>query len=321
MEMKMNIHNLLLSRIMLALFTLLAVSALIFMGTELLPGDVASAILGQSATPEALANIRQDLGLNRPVTTRYLEWLFNFISGDMGKSIANGSEISAVLPSKFANTMFLALYAAAIAVPLSLLLGLISAIKQGTWIDKTTSIISLFSISLPEFLVGYILVYIFSVSLGWLPSMAILSDDITLGEKLYILALPVVTLVITVLAHMTRMTRIAVINILSQPYIEMAYLNGIPRNRVVLLHALPNAIAPIANVIALNLAYLIAGVVVVEVVFVYAGMGQLMIDSVSKRDLPMVQACAMVFAVVYIILNLIADLFAILSNPRILHPK
>ena len=317
----MNIQNLLLSRLILALFTLLAVSALIFIGTELLPGDVASAILGQSATPEALAAIRQDLGLNRPVTTRYLEWLVNFTSGDMGKSLANDLEISAVLPYKLANTMFLALYAAAIAVPLSLFLGLISAIKQGTWIDKSTSIISLFSISLPEFLVGYILVYFFSVSLGWMPSMAILSDGMTFAEKLYILVLPVTTLVVTVLAHMTRMTRIAVINILSQPYIEMAYLNGIPRNRVVLLHALPNAIAPIASVIALNLAYLISGVMVVEVVFVYSGMGQLMIDSVSKRDLPMVQACAMIFAVVYIVLNLIADLFAILSNPRIRHPK
>ena len=171
------------------------------MGTELLPGDVASAILGQSATPEALAAIRQDLGLNRPVTTRYLEWLVNFTSGDMGKSLANGLEISAVLPHKLANTMFLALYAAAIAVPLSLFLGLISAIKQGTWIDKSTSIISLFSISLPEFLVGYILVYFFSVSLGWMPSMAILSDGMTFAEKLYILVLPVATLVVTVLAH------------------------------------------------------------------------------------------------------------------------
>ena len=317
----MNIYNFLISRSLLAVLTLLIVSALIFMGTELLPGDVASAILGQQATPEALAAIRNDLGLNRPVTTRYFEWLMNFVQGDMGKSLATGLPISEILPNRFYNTMFLAVYTAAIAVPLSLFLGLISAIKQGGWIDKVTSVTSLFSISVPEFLVGYILVYFFSVSLGWMPSMAIITDEMPLNDRLFVLILPVATLVVTVLAHMTRMTRIAVINILSQPYIEMAYLNGIPRARVVLLHALPNALAPIANVIALNLAYLIAGVMVVEVVFVYSGMGQLMIDSVSKRDLPMVQACAMIFALVYITLNLIADLLAILSNPRIRHPK
>ena len=306
---------------MLAIITLLAVSAIIFMAADMLPGDVATEILGQSATPEALAAIREELNLNRPVLERYFEWLGNFMSGDMGKSLASGRPIAETLPPRLENTLFLAGYTAIIAVPLSLFLGLISAIRQGGWTDRSVSVLTLFSISVPEFLVAYILVYFLAVNLGWLPSIAMISEEMTIGEKMHTMVLPVMTLVMTVLAHMTRMTRIAVINILSQPYIEMAYLNGIQRARVVLLHALPNALAPVVNVIALNLAYLIVGVLIVEVVFVYPGMGQLMIDSVSKRDLPVVQACALIFAVVYILLNLLADLISILSNPRIRHPK
>ena len=317
----MNIYRLIASRIVLAIITLFAVSAVIFMAADMLPGDIATEILGQSATAESLAAIREELNLNRPVLERYFEWLGNFMSGDMGSSLASQRPISETLPPRLENTLFLAGYTAIIAVPLSLFLGLISAIKQGGWTDRSVSVLTLFSISVPEFLVAYILVYFLAVNLGWLPSIAMISEEMTIGEKMHTMVLPVMTLVMTVLAHMTRMTRIAVINILSQPYIEMAYLNGIQRARVVLLHALPNALAPVANVIALNLAYLIVGVLIVEVVFVYPGMGQLMIDSVSKRDLPVVQACALIFAVVYILLNLLADLISILSNPRIRHPK
>ena len=317
----MNIYRLIASRIILAVITLFAVSALIFMAADMLPGDIATEILGQAATPESLAAIREELNLNRPVLERYFDWLGSFMSGDMGKSLASSRPIADILLPRLDNTIFLATYTAIIAVPLSLFLGLISAIRQGGWIDRSVSVLTLFSISVPEFLVAYILVYIFAVHLGWLPAISMVSDEISFTEKLYVTVLPVVTLVMTVLAHMTRMTRIAVINILSQPYIEMAYLNGIQKARVVLLHALPNAVAPVVNVVALNLAYLIVGVLIIEVVFVYPGMGQLMIDSVSKRDLPVVQACALIFAIVYIALNLLADLLAILSNPRIRHPK
>lgn len=317
----MNIYKLIISRIALSVLTLIAVSAVIFIGVDILPGDIATEILGQSATPESLAAIREELNLNRPVLERYGEWLVNFASGDMGASLASKREISEILPIKLQNTIFLAVYTAVIALPLSLFLGLISAIKQGKVIDKFVSLITLFSISIPEFLIAYILVYVFSVYLGWLPSLAMVTAGMDFDEKLYILIMPVVTLVMAVLAHMTRMTRIAVINILSQDYIEMAYLKGVSKVRVVLFHALPNAIAPIINVIAVNLAYLIVGVLIVEIVFVYPGMGQLMVDSVSKRDLPVVQACALIFAIVYISLNLFADLVSILSNPKLRHPK
>ena len=308
-------------RFFLAFVTLFAVSALIFMGADLLPGDIATEILGQTATPEALAAIREELNLNRPVLERYFEWLTNFMSGDMGKSLASERSIAEMLPPRLENTIFLATYTAIVAVPLSVFLGLISAIRQGGWTDRFVSVLTLFSISVPDFLVAYMLVFFFSVKMGWFSSIAMLGDGMTLWEQLHLLVLPVVTLVVSVLAHITRMTRIAVINILSQPYIEMGYLNGIKKARIVLLHALPNAVAPVINVISLNLAYLIVGVLIVEVVFVYPGMGQLMIDSVSKRDLPVVQACALVFAVVYIGLNLFADIMSILSNPRIRHPK
>jgi peptide/nickel transport system permease protein len=173
----------------------------------------------------------------------------------------------------------------------------------------------------PEFFIGYLLIIFISVRLDWFPSLAMVSDDMSFGERLYTVALPAATLVMVVLAHMMRLTRAAVISVLSSPFIEMAILKGIPKWRIVLEHALPNALAPIINVVAVNMAYLIVGVVVVEVVFVYPGMGQLMVDSVSKRDVPVVQTCGLIFASAYVLLNMVADLLGILSNPRLRHPR
>lgn len=313
--------RLIITRVVLGLLTLLAVSALIFAATEILPGDVASAVLGQGATPETLAVFRHELGLDRPAYVRYFEWLWNVLHGDLGRALTNKRDILTTLAPKFENTMFLAGFAAMIAVPLSVGLGILAAINEGKWIDKTANIVSLAAISVPEFFIAYVLILFLAVRSRIFPSLATVFADMPLYTKFYVTALPAMTLTLLVTAHMLRMTRSSVLSIMSQPYIEMAFLKGLSRSRVIIRHALPNAAAPIIAVIALNLAYLIVGVVVIEVVFVYPGIGQFMVDGVTKRDLPVVQACGLVFASSFIILNTVADILAILVNPRLRKPS
>ncbi len=308
-------------RIALGLLLLFAASVLIFAGTMILPGDVAQSILGQSATPEALANLRAELGLNDPPVTRYFAWLFGAVQGDLGTALTNGQDIASSLGRRLENTLFLAFCAAIIAVPLAIFLGLLAVRYRNRWPDKLISGVTLASISIPEFLIGYLLVYFVAVKLGLFSSVSMINDSMSLGDKLSAIALPVAVLVLVVLAHMMRMTRAAILNVMQSAYIETAELKGLSGFNVIFRHAFPNAIAPIVNVVMLNLAYLVVGVVVVEVVFVYPGMGQYLVDHVSKRDVPVVQACGLVFAAVYIGLNMVADIVAILSNPRLRHPK
>ncbi len=308
-------------RLAVGVLTLLVVSILIFAGTEILPGDVATAILGQSATPENTAAIREQLGLNRPAPERYFDWLVAFVQGDLGTSLGNRRPIAPQIGFRFENTMLLAALAAVIAVPLAIGLGLVSAIRQGTPLDRSISVSSLMAISVPEFFIGYVLILVFAVKLGWLPSLSNVNDRMDTLERLVVMALPAVTLTLVTLAHMMRMTRAAVIGVMNSSYIEMAHLKGVKYWRVVVQHALPNVLSPIITVVMLNLAYLIVGVVVVEVVYTYPGMGQYMVDSVSKRDVPVVQACAMIFAGVWVLLILAADIAAIIANPRLRHPK
>jgi peptide/nickel transport system permease protein len=239
----------------------------------------------------------------------------------MGKSLANNRQISELIGVRFGNTLFLAAYAAVIAVPLALFLGVLAALYRNSLYDRLINIVTLTSISSPEFFVAYILVAWLANTLGWFPSISNVHEDTTFADRLYRTALPALTMTLVVVAHMMRMTRASIINLLASPYIEMANLKGISKMRVIVHHALPNAWAPIINVIVLNLAFLIVGVVVVEVVFVYPGLGQLLIDSVSKRDVPVVQASCLIFAVTYILLNLTADVLSILTNPRLMHPK
>jgi peptide/nickel transport system permease protein len=308
-------------RIALGIVTLVAVSVLIFAATEILPGDVASAVLGQGATPEALKVFRHELGLDRPSYVRYLEWFWGAIRGDLGVALTNKRVIVDEVTPRFLNTLFLAGYAALIAVPLSVGCGIIAAINEGKIWDKLANVLTLMTISVPEFFIAYLLILIFAVNNEWFPSLATVFDGMPLGERFYVTTLPAVTLTLLVAAHMLRMTRTSVLAVMSQPYIEMAFLKGLTRSRVITRHALPNAAAPIISVVALNLAYLIVGVVVVEVVFVYPGVGQLMVDAVSKRDLPVVQACGLIFAGTFIILNTLADILAILVNPRLRKPR
>lgn len=317
----MTLVKMVAQRLALGLVTMFVVSLIIFLGVELLPGDLAQAILGQAATEETVAAFRRELGLDLPPHVRYFDWLAGILQGDMGRSLANQREISELIGGRLMNTLFLALMAAAIAVPLALVLGILAALYRNSLYDRGVNVVTLSSISTPEFFVAYILILLVSVKLGWFPSLANVSPDTPFAERLYKTFLPAMTLTLVVVAHMMRMTRAAIINLLASPYIEMAALKGINRRRIITHHALPNAWAPIVNVIVLNLAYLIVGVVVVEVVFVYPGLGQLLVDSVQRRDLPVVQACCLIFAATYVLLNLIADILSILTNPRLLHPK
>jgi len=315
------ILTLIAQRLALGLLLLFAASILIFVGTSILPGDVAQSILGQSATPEALANLRRELGLNDPAVTRYFSWLGGVLQGDLGTALTNGRDIAESLGGRLKNTLFLAFWAAAISVPLAIFLGLLAVRYKDRWPDKLISAVTLTTISIPEFMIGYVLIYWVAIKWRMFPSVAIINDSMTLGAKLNAIAIPVMVLTLVVLAHMMRMTRAAILNVMQSAYIETAELKGLGMLKIIRKHAFPNAIAPIVNVVMLNLAYLVVGVVVVEVVFAYPGMGQYLVDHVAKRDVPVVQACGLIFAAVYIGLNLIADIVSILANPRLRHPK
>jgi len=311
---------LIVKRLAFGLLTLFVISVLILLGVEMLPGDLAQALLGQQATQESLAAIRLELGLDQPLHVRYFDWLGNILQWDLGTSLANRREVADLIGTRLANTLFLASNAAIIAVPLSIFLGMLAALYRDSLFDKIISMTTLMTISVPEFLVAYILIVFLSVEFSIFPSMADWSSNAGFWERLYAVFLPVMTLVLVVVAHMMRLTRAAIINVLTRPYIETAQLKGMKRSWVIMYHALPNALAPIINVVVINLAYLVVGVVVVEVVFVYPGLGQLMVDSVSKRDLPVVQASGLIFASTYVMLNLTADILSIIANPRLRHP-
>ncbi len=308
-------------RVLLGVALLFAVSILIFIGTQILPGDVAQAILGQSATPQNLQNLRIELGLDQPAIVRYFDWLSGAITGDFGNALANKRPVAELIGQRLDNTLFLAGVTGAVAVPLAIILGLVSVRYKDRWPDRVINIFTLSAISFPEFFVGYLLMLIFALELHWLQPLSAIRPGMSFGDKLAATALPCVTLTFAVLAHMQRMTRAAILNVFGSAYIETAELKGLRPITIIWRHAFPNAIAPIVNVVMLNLAYLVVGVVVVEVVFVYPGLGTLMVDNVGYRDVPVVQACGLLFAATYILLNIIADVIGLVANPRLRHPK
>jgi peptide/nickel transport system permease protein len=310
-----------LNRIAIGFVTLLAVSVIVFVMTSWLPGDVASILLGQAATPKTLAALRAELGTDQPLIVQYFSWLGNMATGDLGISKTGGATISSLISSRIGNTMMMAGLVAIISIPISISVGLFAAMYPGTWLDRIVSFGTLSTASVPEFFVATVLVLIFAVNLGWLPSITYLSGDESAWQLLKAVAMPLLTLVIIVSAQMIRMTRAGILNVMSTDYIEMAILKGVPRKRIILRHALYNAIGPIVNIIALNLAYLVSGVVIVEVIFSYPGLAKLMINAVQTRDLPLVQACAMIFCSTYVGLIILADVVSIISNPRLRHPK
>ncbi|WP_424987665.1 ABC transporter permease [Microbulbifer sp. S227A] len=304
-------------RLGIALITLVIVSFAVFFATEMLPGDVAEVLLGQAATPEAVAGLREAMGLNEPALSRFLSWLAGLAQGDMGRSYVNDMDVADLLGGRLANSLRLAAVVTVICVPFALACGISAAMWQGSIWDRTVSIMTISVISVPEFMVATLAVLVFAVWLGWLPALSYGADASNFAALLRAYAMPVITLTCVVSAQMIRMTRAAVIETINTPYVEMALLKGASRRRMVLRHALPNALGPIANAVALSLSYLVGGVIIVETVFNYPGVAKLMVDAVATRDLPLIQSCAMVFCVSYLSLITLADVIATLSNPRL----
>ena len=313
--------RLIIRRLIFSVYTLLAVALFVFIAAEMLPGDAAQAMLGQSATPETVDALRRELGLDRTAFERFFIWMGNMLQGNFGLSYSTRTPVADQMALRLPQTLLLGGVVTMIAVPLSLTLGLICAIMPGSFIDRVINTTALCLISIPDFLMATVLVIIFAVTLGWLPAISNINDGMSTMEIARGLALPTVTLTFLVLAPMVRMTRNAIINVLSSPSIEMAVLKGVPQRRIIMHHALPNALGPIVNVISINLAYLLSGVIIVEYVFAYPGVAKFMVDGVSSRNLPVVQICALFFCSVYIFMNLFADVIAMLANPRLRHPK
>jgi peptide/nickel transport system permease protein len=317
--MNLLVARLVASRIALGLLSLLAVSIVVFAITSVLPGDAAQERLGQDATPETLTALRKEMGLDRPAATRYWDWLRGMAVGDPGKSVATGAPVGEAIASRLPGSLLLAGVTAAFAVPLALALGILCALWRGSKFDRVISMTSVAVVSVPEFLVATLAVLIFAVQLKWLPALSYSIDSSSFGQMLRSLAMPVVSLGSVIVAQMLRMTRAAVIDQMGAAYIEMVRLKGASPARTVLAHALPNAVGPIANAVALSLSYLLGGVIVIEVIFNYPGIAKLMVDAVSQRDMPLVQACAMIFCAAYLILVTLADICGIVANPRLRH--
>lgn len=315
--MNSTIARLVVARLAVGVLTLLIVSLVVFFLTSLLPGDAVQEQLGQEATPEAVAALRAQLGLDLPVYLRYLNWLGGLVTGNPGISLVNGMPVDAMIASRLPNTLSLAAVTALVSVPLALTIGILSAMYRGSIFDRYSNMLAVFAVSVPEFLIATIAVLIFAVKLGWLSALSRNVEVETFGELIRVYALPVLTLCCVLTAQMARMTRAAVIDQLSASYVEMAVLKGARPIRVVLRHALPNAIGPIANAVALSLSYLLGGVVIVESIFNYPGVATLMVNGVVTRDMPLIQACVMLFSLGFLVLVLLADLCAILSNPRL----
>lgn len=317
--MNLLILRLLVGRIAMAVVSLLVVSAIVFAITAVLPGDAAEAQLGQEATAESLAALRQQMGLDVPAPVRYWRWLHGLLTGQPGMSIVSGAPVADMIASRLPNSLLLAGITAAISVPVALALGIASAMWRGSWFDRMASSGAVAVVSVPEFLVATLAVLIFAVQLRWLPALSSASSIDSAGQMLRVFAMPVLTLCCVTVAQMMRMTRAAIVDQLKAPYIEMVQLKGASPTRMVLAHALPNAIGPIANAVALSLSYLLGGVIIVESIFNYPGIASLMVDGVSQRDMPLVQTCAMLFCAVYLLLVTLADLCSIVANPRLRH--
>lgn len=298
------------------ILTLLIVSAVVFFITSLLPGDAAQMILGQNATPETVAALRQQLGLDQPLLMRYLHWLTGMVQGDFGTSFASHLPVSQLVAQRIPATFELAGITTLICVPLALIIGIIAAMNRGSRLDRALVIGTMATVAVPEFLVATVAVLIFAVKLHWVSAMSFGSPDSNLLSYLKAYALPVLTLCCVLVAQMARMTRAAIINQLDSPYLEMALLKGVSPLRAVLRHALPNAVGPIANAISLSLSYLFGGVIIIETIFSYPGLASQLVDAVSNRDLPVVQLCVMLFAACYLVLLLAADILTIAFNPK-----
>ena len=304
-------------RIGLAFVTLFLVSLIVFAISDLLPGDAAQEALGQSATPAQVAALRHEMGLDRPAYVRFGGWISGLAGGDAGTSLVANMPVGEIISQRLPNSLLLAAFTALVSVPLALSIGIASAMNRGGRLDRALNIVTLSMVALPEFLVATLAVLIFSVHLRWLPSISMVPEDAGWGEMFQSFAMPVGSLTVVVVAQMARMTRAAVVDQLDRPYVEMALLKGLSRRAIIVSHVLPNAVGPIVNAMALSMSYLLGGAIIVETIFNYPGLASLMVNAVTSRDMPLLQACAMIFCSVYLLLMLIADVVAILANPRL----
>ena len=305
-------------RIVLALVTLLIISIIIFLGVEALPGDAATAYLGQSATPESLKALREEFGLNAPAHQRYLNWLGDMLRGDLGDSMSRrGKPVSEIIGNQFRNTVVLATAAAIVGIPLAIVLGVFTGLTRDKWPDIVVSFVAILGMTLPGFVTATVLIYVFSLRLEWFPAIAMVPTDAPVSEILPNIVLPIVTLTFIMVAHILRLVRTNMIDVMVSNYVQMARLKGVPFMKIVFQHALPNAMLPSINVIALTMAWLLGGVAVIETVFNYPGIGKLLVNAIGDRDLALVQGIAIILASIYIGLNFIADLLALVLNPRL----
>ncbi len=312
--------NFLLRRTFLLLVTMLITSILVFGLTQLLPGDVARLIMGRDASPQAIEQFRQEFGLDDPVPEQYVRWLGGFITGDWGISFSQGNPaVRPLVMARLGNTLRLSIVTLVISIPLSILLGVIAALRENSWLDNLISVLSLSVVGLPEFVTALILIN--GIALGIpelnLPTTSLPQDSFSLGDWVRILILPAITATLVLLGYVSRMARAGVIDELKQPYVRTARLKGLPQRTIIFKHVLRNALLPTITVIAISVGWLIGGIVVIERVFTYPGLGALMVDAVEQKNLPMLQASVMVIIFFFALANLIADILYAILNPRI----
>ncbi|GAB4518526.1 MAG: ABC transporter permease [Anaerolineae bacterium] len=307
-----------LRRVLLLGVTLLLTSALIFALTQLLPGDVARLILGRDATPEALARFNENFGLDEPVLTQYWNWLMGYLTGDWGRSYSSGNPlVRPLVLDRLGNSLILAGFTLLLSIPISILLGIIAALRENSWVDSAVSVLSLAVVGLPEFVTGILLVNIFAIQLGWFNSTSLIMSDFTLVDWLRTLTLPAITASFVLVGYVSRMTRAGMIDELKKSYVRTAALKGMRPRRIIVQHVLRNALLPTITVIAISFGWLIGGLVVIENVFNYPGLGSLLVTSVEQKNIPMVQAIVMIVVFFFAVANLLADLLYAVLNPRI----
>ena len=304
-------------RLALGVMTIMLVSGIIFVGLELLPGDACTAYLGRAAQGKRLDNCRRDFGLERPALTRYVEWIGGVVRGDFGVSLKGKKPVSETVGTRFRNTLILGVTASMVGVPLAILLGIFAALWRDRPPDLWVSTTAIFAMTIPEFVTSTVLILVFSVWLGWLPGIVVTRPDAPLFEFLSDIILPIVALALVMTAHILRMVRTSVIDVMASDYVQMAQLKGVPYWQMVFRHVLPNALLPTINLVALMIAWLLGGTLVIEVVFNYPGLGRLMIQAIFFRDLVTVQAIALILATLYVGVNLFADLLTLVANPRL----
>jgi peptide/nickel transport system permease protein len=304
-------------RILIGALTLFLVSALVFFMSSLLPGDAAQIALGQYATPQTIAMLRKELGLDEPLLLRFFTWLGGLMRGNFGISYAANVPVKSIVMTRIPNTLMLAAAATAASVPIAVVLGVVAAMVRGTLLDRVIGILTMSVVAVPEFLLATLAVLVFAVKLHWVSAVSVNTDVPSIGAFFKAYSLPVLVLCCVVVAQMARMTRAALINQLDSPYAEMTVLKGLRPSRTVLRHALPNAIGPIVNAMALSLSYLLGGVIIVEAIFSYPGLASALVDAVSNRDLPVVQFCVLFFSTCYLLMLMIADIVTIVCNPKL----